>query len=143
MKRLCHRFLLVGSSLATLVASIVFLLGQSQTMFASLRTPIVGCTIRADDEGLVFQTAIPGSAFDWGCSKSDGQTVGTWASQMEDLNPTWITNAVVWSGWEVNQTRFVLIGFKHYAVILILAITTVLIGLWFRRRWPAGHADET
>lgn len=142
MNRLCHRFLLVGSGLATLVASIVFLLTQTQTLFASLRTPIVGCTVRADNEGLVFQTAIPGSEFACQFSTANGQKIGTWAGQMEDLNPTWITSAMVWSGWEVNNTHFFLIGLKHYAVVPILAITTVLIALWFRRRWPSVQDEQ-
>lgn len=141
MKRLCHRFLLLSVSLATLMASIVFLLAQSQTLFASLRTPVIGCTIRADDEGLVFQTAIPGSDFDCRFRSSAGRKIGTWADQMEDLNPTWITPAAVCSSWEVNKTRFVLLGLKHYAVIAILAITTITIARWYRRRWPPGLND--
>ena len=138
MKRLCCRYLLVALSLSTLVASITFLLGQSKTAFATIRTPAIGCTVRADAEGWIFQIASPGSIFDYDFSTQPGRMAGTWASQLEDLSPTWITGAVVYSGWQVNSIRFNLIGIRHYAMISILAISTLLYALWLRRRWPTS-----
>ena len=118
---------------AGLVTSAVFwMVSQWGLVVVRLPLPTGNLHLRADHEGWVSQIDStqsirhPELVF-----HERPRTAGSWQDWMQDLAPVWLGSACVYADWQVSTStgtcRFLLVGVKHYVVVLMSAAAVCML----------------